>query len=91
MQPAEQLVGPDGRHSGSADSGQYSAMRSERYPDPEPRDFTRSAKIVLNLVKGHLMAGQQAQAEEVIRVTLCQASEVGHDRLAKLYEAFGND
>jgi hypothetical protein len=37
------------------------------------------------------MAGQQAQAEEVIRVTLCQASEVGHDRLAKLYEAFGNN
>ena len=66
-------------------------MRSERYPDPEPRDFRRSAKIVLNLVKGHLMAGQQAQAEEVIRVALCQASEVGHDRLAKLYEALGNN
>jgi hypothetical protein len=52
------------------------------------RDFDRSAKIVLNLVKSALLPGNggDAQAQESIRMALCQASDVGRDRTVRLQE-----
>jgi hypothetical protein len=56
------------------------------------RDFDRSAKIVLNLVKSALLPGNggDAQAQESIRMALCEASEVGRKLNAKLHKVIGD-
>jgi hypothetical protein len=53
----------------------------------ENKDFSRTAKILLNLVENHLKSGERIQAEDAIRGVLIQASEIGRDRTVKLSEA----
>jgi hypothetical protein len=54
------------------------------------RDFERSAKIVMSLVRVDLALGRDADAQESIRMALCEASEVGRTRNTKLCKAFGD-
>lgn len=63
-------------------------MSDEKVKDE--KDFQRSAKVLLNLISSHLKLGEYKQAEEAIRIGLCQASDVGRDRTVKLYNSIND-